>query len=90
MNVPVLPAGTDEPTPNRAAKRITMDFSLLSVPLFDSVQDYGSVQDKAGLNGQTNPSLEVFMTECTSLLCAGLCTMPLINKLKKVFVALGP
>lgn len=67
VNVPPLPLDPDDPTPNRASKRVTMDFSLLSVPLFDKDSDL----EKPGPNGQGNagnPPIQV-LTDWVFPLC---------------------
>lgn len=54
VNVPPLPLDPEDRAPplNRATKRVTMDFSLLSVPPPDLLHDSDSDNDKQAAGGQ--------------------------------------
>eukprot|EP00064_Thunnus_orientalis_P005684 superscaffoldBa00000568_g5698 len=78
VNVPPLPLDPEDraPTLNRATKRVTMDFSLLSVPLPDLPQDSDSDNDKPatdqtgqelGLDGNHEENIPI-QNQCASAL----------------------
>ncbi|CAG04980.1 unnamed protein product [Tetraodon nigroviridis] len=64
VNVPPLPLVPEEP-PNRVAQRVTMDFSLLSVPLADLLGGSGNPKPAAdqGLEGNQE---EIAQNQCVS------------------------
>lgn len=65
--MPPLPLVPEEP-PNRVAQRVTMDFSLLSVPLADLLGGSGSPKSAAGqgLEGNQEENTQVFSVKlCT-------------------------
>lgn len=58
VNVPPLPLVPEEPPAGRAAKRVTVDFSVLTVPLGEAPQDGDSEADRAAAAGE-NETLQV-------------------------------
>lgn len=70
--MPPLPLVPEEP-PNRITQRVTMDFSLLSVPLLDLPQGSDNHKPAAGQGqeGNQEENIQVFsvtLCDCNSLL----------------------